>query len=68
MGSMAIIAPFVCNLGLATSATPMNSATYVGCTLCEIDVDHFCNWGGVIMFFTNLVVVATAILTGVMVL
>lgn len=68
MGAMAIIAPFVCNLGLATSVTPMNSATYVGCTLCEIDVDHFCNWGGVIMFFTNLVVVITAVLTGIMAL
>lgn len=66
MGAMAIIAPFVCNLALATSVTPMNSATYVGCTLCEIDVDHYCNRGGVIMFFTNLIVVATAILTGVM--
>lgn len=67
-GSMAIIAPFVCNLGLATSVTPMNSATYIGCTLCEVDVDHFCNWGGVVMFITNLIVLATALLTGVMVL
>ena len=68
MSSMAIIAPFVCNLGLATSVTPMNSATYVGCTLCDIEVDHFCNWGGVIMFFTNLIVIACAIVSGVMVL
>lgn len=67
-GSMAIIAPFVCNLGLATSVTPMNSATYIGCTLCDIEVNHFCNWGGVVMFLTNLVVVITALLTGVMVL
>ncbi len=66
MGSMAIIAPFVCNLGLATSVTPMNSATYVGCTLCEIEVDHFTNWGGVVMFITNLIVVVTALLTGVL--
>mgnify|MGYP003293243858 CR=1 FL=1 len=66
MGSMAIIAPFVCNLGLATSVTPMNSATYVGCTLCDIEVDHFTNWGGVVMFFTNLLVVITALVTGVM--
>ncbi len=67
MGSIAIIAPFVCNLGLATSVTPMNSATYVGCTLCEIeDVNSYCNWGGVIMFFTNLVVIATALITGVL--
>ncbi len=67
-GPMAIIAPFVCNLALATSVTPMNSATYVGCTLCEIDVDHFCNKGGVIMFFTNIVVIITALLTGVLTL
>ena len=66
MGSMAIIAPFVCNLGLATSVTPMNSATYVGCTLCDIEVDHFTNWGGVVMFFTNLLVVITAFITGVL--
>ena len=67
-GPMAIIAPFVCNLALATSVTPMNSATYVGCTLCEIDVDHFCKKGGVIMFVTNLVVVITALVTGVLTL
>ncbi len=67
LGPMAIIAPFVCNLGLATSVTPMNSATYVGCTLCEIDdVDHFCFHGGVIMFVTNIVVIITAFLTGVL--
>lgn len=65
---MAIIAPFVCNLALATSVTPMNSATYVGCTLCEIDVDHYCTKGGVIMFVTNLVVVITALVTGVLTL
>lgn len=64
---IAIIAAFVCNLGLATSVTPMNSATYVGCTLCEIDVDHFCNYGGVIMFFTNLVVMIVAAVAGLMV-
>lgn len=68
MGSMAIIAPFVCNLGLATSVTPMNSATYVGCTLCDIEVDHFTKWGCVIMTVTNLIVVVTALLTGVLVL
>ena len=64
--SIAIIAPFVCNLALATSVTPMNSATYVGCTLCDIDVEHFCNWGGVVMFVSNALVVLVAILTGVL--
>ncbi len=67
IGSIDVIAPFVCNLGLATSVTPMNSSTYVGCTLCEIDdVNKFCNWGGVIMSAVNIVVIVVAILTGVM--
>lgn len=66
LDSIAIIAPFVCNLGLATSVTPMNSATYVGCTLCDIDVDHFCNWGGIVMFVSNALVVVIAAVTGVL--
>lgn len=64
--SMQIIAPFVCNLALATSNTPMNSATYVGCTLCDVDVNRHCNEGGVIMFFANLVVIVVALVTGVL--
>ncbi len=65
--SMDIISPFVCNLALATSVTPMNSSTYVGCTLCEIDdVNGFCNWGMVVMSAANIIVIAVAFLTGVL--
>lgn len=66
MGAISIIAPFVCNLGLATSVTPMNSSTYVGCTLCDIEPDHFCSWGGVVMFVCNALVVVIAAMAGVL--
>lgn len=61
-----IIAPFVCNLGLATSVTPLNSATYVGATLCETDVNHFVKVGVPIMTVTNIIVIITAVIVGVL--
>lgn len=66
IGGIAIIAPFVCNLALATSVTPMNSATYAGCTLCDIDPEHYCRYGSVIMFISNALVMVIAVLTGVL--
>ncbi len=62
---IAIIAPFVCNLAAATSNTPMNSATYVGCSLCEVeDVKGYCVYAGVIMFFVNLLSMVLGIVFG----
>ena len=66
IGGIAVIAPFVCNLALATSVTPMNSATYVGCTLCEIEPEHYCKYGSVVMFISNAAVMVIAVLTGVL--
>lgn len=66
IGGIAIIAPFVCNLALATGVTPMNSSTYVGCALCEVEPEKFCKYGGVIMFITNALVMVVAVLTGVL--
>lgn len=63
---IAIIAPFVCNLALATSVTPMNSSTYVGATLCEIEAEPFTKKAAPIMFVTNAVVVAVAAIFGVL--
>ena len=37
--AVAVIAPFVCNLSLATSSTPTNSSTYTGCALTETELD-----------------------------
>lgn len=66
IGGIAVIAPFVCNLALATSVTPMNSATYVGCTLCEIEPEHYCKYGSAVMFISNAIVMVIAVLTGVL--
>lgn len=66
ISAIAIIAPFVCNLALATSVTPMNSATYIGCTLCEVDVDKFVKKGVPIMTVANALVVVIAVIFGVL--
>lgn len=67
--ALTIIAPFVCLLAFATSVTPFNSATYVGCNLIQIeDVDHFCNRGTRVMSVSIIVTVIVALLTRVLVL
>lgn len=66
LSPIAIIAPFVCNLALATSVTPMNSATFVGCSLIEKEVGPYTRHAAPIMFVTNVVVILTALLTGVL--
>ena len=60
--AVAIIAPFVCNLSLATSSTPTNSSTYTGCALTETDVQHYCKKAVPIQTVTNAIVVLTAVL------
>lgn len=60
--AVAIIAPFVCNLSLATSSTPTNSSTYTGCALTETDVQHFCKKAVPVQTVTNAIVILTAII------
>lgn len=64
--AVAIIAPFVCNLSLATSSTPTNSSTYTGCALTETDVQHYCKKAVPIQTITNAIVILTAIIFGVL--
>lgn len=64
--AVAIIAPFVCNLSLATSSTPTNSSTYTGCALTETDVDHFCRKAVPVQTVTNAIVILTAVIFGVL--
>lgn len=64
--AVAVIAPFVCNLSLATSSTPTNSSTYTGCALTETEVQHFCKKAVPIQTVTNAVVVLTAVIFGVL--
>lgn len=66
LSPIAIIAPFVCNLALATSVTPMNSATFVGCSLIEEEVGPYTRHAAPIMFVTNIVVILTALIFGVL--
>lgn len=61
-----VIAPFVCNLSLATGVSPINSSTYVGTSLIESEVKTFSPKAAPIMFISNIIVVATAFLTGVL--
>lgn len=63
---VAMIAPFVCNLSLATSSTPTNSSTYLGCALTETDVPKFCKKAVPIQTVTNAIVVLTAVIFGVL--
>ena len=62
--AVAVIAPFVCNLSLATSSTPTNSSTYTGCALTETEVQHYCRKAVPIQTVTNAVVVLTAVISG----
>lgn len=62
----AVIAPFICNLSLATSSTPTNSSTYTGCALTETDVQHFCKVAVPVQTVTNAIVVLTAVIFGVL--
>ncbi len=59
---VAIIAPFVCNLSLATSSTPTNSSTYTGCALTETEVQHFCKKAVPVQTVTNAIVILTAVI------
>lgn len=61
-----IIAPFVCNLALATSTTPMNSSTYVGCSLIDREVGPYTRHAAPIMFVTNIIVIIVAAVFGVL--
>lgn len=60
--AVAIIAPFVCNLSLATSSTPTNSSTYTGCALTETDVHHYCKKAVPVQTVTNAIVILTAVI------
>ena len=63
---LAMIAPFIINLTLATGSTPLNPPNFLGCSLLEIDVDGYCNTAVKIQSVTNLIAIAAAIILGIM--
>ena len=64
---IAVIAPFVCQIAFATSATLMNSATFVGCSLCEQDdVAGYVKYASPIMFVSNAIPIVICLLLALM--
>lgn len=64
--AVAMIAPFICNLSLATSVTPTNSSTYIGAGLLDLDVPTYTKRAVPIMTVTNALVIIVAAVTGVL--
>lgn len=63
---IAVIAPYVCNLALATGVTPVNTSIYVAGPLLETDVDGIVKKGVPIMTITNILVIVLAIAVGIL--
>lgn len=61
-----IIAPYVCNLALATGVTPVNASIYVAGPLLDTEVDSIVKKGVPIMTVTNLLVMALAVAVGIL--
>ena len=59
-----VIAPFVCNMSLATGSSPFTAATHVGTGLMEIDTTEYCNKSAVIQGISNILILVIAILFG----
>ncbi len=60
-----VIAPFVCNMSLATGSSPFTATTHVGTSLLDLDVTEYCNRATVIQTVTNLLILGIALVTGV---
>lgn len=61
-----IIAPYVCNLALATGVTPVNASIYVAGPLLDTEVDSIVKKGVPIMTVTNILVMILAVVFGIM--
>lgn len=61
-----IIAPYVCNLALATGVTPVNASIYVAGPLLETEVDSIVKKGVPIMTITNILVMILAVAVGIL--
>lgn len=61
-----VIAPYVCNLALATGVTPVNTSIYVAGPLLETEVDSIVKKGVPIMTITNILVMLLAVAVGIL--
>ncbi|MCI9155951.1 MAG: citrate:H+ symporter [Lawsonibacter sp.] len=62
---MAVIAPYLVNMTLATGSTPFNTANVVGCSLLELDLNQYCKHAVRIQTVTNIISIAFALIFGV---
>ena len=60
-----VIAPFVCNMSLATGSSPFTPATHIGTSLLELDVTEYSNKSAIIQTVSNIAIIAIAIVVGV---
>lgn len=56
-----IVAPFVCNLALATGSSPMNPTTHVGASILDIDIEEYAKEAIPVQTITNLIIIAIGI-------
>lgn len=61
-----VIAPFVTNMSLATGSSPFTATTHVGTSLLEIDTEDYCNMAVPIQTATNIIIIVTALISGVL--
>lgn len=59
-----VIAPFVCNMSLATGSSPFTATTHIGTGLLDIDTTKYCNRSMVIQGVTNIFILCLALLFG----
>ncbi len=60
-----VIAPFVCNMSLATGSSPFTATTHVGTALMDLDMDDYCRQAVPVMEATNILILVIALMTGV---
>lgn len=60
-----VIAPFVCNMSLATGVSPFTATTHVGVSLLEIDVEDYCRKALPVLEATNVIILIIAMVVGV---
>lgn len=60
-----VLAPFVCNMTLATGSSRFTAATHVGVGLLELDIDKYCKKAVVIQSVSNVLVILIAIVFGI---
>lgn len=65
LSGLDVIAPFVCNMSLATGSSPFMESTHIGVALLEMDIDSYCKKAVPVMEILNLIILATALAIGV---